>query len=145
MCKHTTARGGLGAWSPGIFCEFRGYEICFWDHFWANTMLLRGQTTEFHMYEYLPLLPIALYSTGFSFLIVCLSCKPHPSKVRLARLTICEAMDSNLQTPSNLIARIWWSYRRAWRQGLYRYPHLIGTHANTSFQLDQNPVQQYCM
>ena len=33
----------------------------------ANMMLLGGQTTEFHMYEYLP---IASYNTGFGFLIV---------------------------------------------------------------------------
>ena len=39
---------------------------------WVNT-LLGGQTTEFHMYEYLPFLPIASYNTGFSFLIVCYS------------------------------------------------------------------------
>ena len=30
-------------------------------------MLLGGQTTEFHTYEYLPFLPIASYSTGFGF------------------------------------------------------------------------------
>ena len=49
-------------------------------------MLVRGQMTEFHMYEYLPFLPIVSYSTGFGLLIVCLSRKPHPSQMRLARL-----------------------------------------------------------
>ena len=55
-------------------------------------MLLGGQTTEFHMYNYtlyLSILPIASYSTGFGFLIVCLSHNPHPSQMRLARLIVC--------------------------------------------------------
>ena len=56
--------------------KFRGYEIAF--HFWAKTMLLLGQTTEFYIHEYLPLWHIALYSTG----------KPQPLQLRLARLII---------------------------------------------------------
>ena len=51
-------------------------------------MLLGGQTTELHMYEYLPFLPIASYSTGFGFPVVRLSRKPHPSQMRLARLLV---------------------------------------------------------
>ena len=43
---------------------------CFFNQFWANTMLLRGQTTEFHMYEYPPSLLIASYRTGFGFTII---------------------------------------------------------------------------
>ena len=37
----------------------------FWDHFRASTMLLGAQMTEFHMYEYLPFLPIASYVSSF--------------------------------------------------------------------------------
>ena len=50
-----------------------------YNYFGAITMLLSGQITEFHMYEYLPFLPIASCSTGFGFPFVCLPHKPHPS------------------------------------------------------------------
>ena len=44
--------------------------------------------TEFHMYEYLPFQPLLLHSTGFSFPVVRLPCKLHPSQMRLARLIV---------------------------------------------------------
>lgn len=34
-------------------------------------------------------LPFMAYNTGFRFLIICLSCKPHLSHMRLARLSVC--------------------------------------------------------
>ena len=86
MRKHTTALG-LGAWFPRKILKFIGYEIAS-ETIWANTMLLGGQKTEFHMYEYLAFLPIASYSTGFDFPFVRLSHKPHPSQMRLARLIV---------------------------------------------------------
>ena len=69
MCKQATARG-CGGMLPQNFLEFRGYEIASKTIFGANMMLLGGQTTEFHMYEYLPFLPIASYNTGFGFPII---------------------------------------------------------------------------
>ena len=54
MCKHTTARGVWGHDPPEFLGEFsRGYEIASETNFWANTMLLGGQTTVFHVCEYL--------------------------------------------------------------------------------------------
>ena len=38
--------------------EFRGYEIASERIFWAKTMLLGGQTTEFRIHEYPPFLPM---------------------------------------------------------------------------------------
>ena len=40
------------------------------------------------MYEYLPFLCIASYSTGFGFLIVHLPCKAHPLLLRLVRIIV---------------------------------------------------------
>ena len=51
-------------------------------------MLLGGHMTEFQRSKYLPLLPIASYSTGFGFPIIHLSRKPHPSQMRLMWLII---------------------------------------------------------
>ena len=36
----------------------------------TKMMLLRGQTTQFDMHEYVPFLPVLPYSTGFGFPIV---------------------------------------------------------------------------
>ena len=49
-------------------------------------MLLGGQTTEFHIMNTYPFCPLHSIPTGFSFLIVHLSRKPHPSQMRLASL-----------------------------------------------------------
>ena len=72
-CVSTLQLGGVGHAPQEKCLEFRGYEIA------SDTMLLGGQTTEFHMYEYLPFLPIVSYSTGFGFPIVRLPHKLHPS------------------------------------------------------------------
>ena len=49
------------------FFEFSGYEIAPEAiAIQAKTMLLGGQTTELHMQDYPPFLPIVVYSSGFS-------------------------------------------------------------------------------
>ena len=58
--------GGAEGMLPQKFLEFRGYEIAS-ETILGQTMLLGGLMTEFHMHEYLPFLPIVLYSTGFGF------------------------------------------------------------------------------
>ena len=40
------------------------------------------------MYEYVPFLFIASYSTGFGFLVVHSPCKPHPLQMMLVRLIV---------------------------------------------------------
>ena len=65
-CVGTLQLGGLGACSLRKFLEFRGYKIAS-ETILGQTMLLGGPTTEFYMHEYLPFLPIALYTTGFGF------------------------------------------------------------------------------
>ena len=64
-CVSMLQERGLGS------CSLRRVQSlwdCFWDNFWVNAMLLRGQMTEFHMYEYLPSQSIASYTTGFGLL-----------------------------------------------------------------------------
>ena len=60
--QNATARGVWGACSPRNFLEFRGYEIA------SATILgpircFPEARQQFYMYEYLPFLSIALYST----------------------------------------------------------------------------------
>ena len=75
----------MGACSLRNFLKFRGYEIASETIFGPMQMLLGGKTTESHMYEYLP---IVLYSNGFGFPIVRVSCKPHPLQMKLVRLIV---------------------------------------------------------
>ena len=66
--------------------KFRGYEIAPETYIWANTMLLGGQTTEFHMNA---ILPIASYSAGVALRSsLLIGRKPHPSQVKFARLIV---------------------------------------------------------
>ena len=60
----------------------------FWDSFYGQCDASQRPDTEFHMYEYVPFLYIASYSTGFGFLVVHLPCKPHPLQMRLVRLIV---------------------------------------------------------
>ena len=61
---------------------FRGYEIASETlQFWANTMLLGGQTTEFHMNA---ILAIASYTNGVGLPIQFAG----PFAGELARLTV---------------------------------------------------------
>ena len=59
----------------------RGYEIVSETIFGQYDASRRPDDSftcmNIYMYEYLTL-STALYSTGFSFLIICLSCKTHP-------------------------------------------------------------------
>ena len=56
---YATARGVWGH-TPENFWGFRGYKCdCFCQRpFWANATLLKGQTTEFYMHEYLSFCPL---------------------------------------------------------------------------------------
>ena len=66
-------------------------------------MLLRGQMTEFYMHQHLPFLPVAPYSTGFSFPIVGYSHKPHPFVNHLEEWKIVRRLGlSHCSQPSRL-------------------------------------------
>ena len=55
---------GPGGMFPQENFEIQELWNWFWDQFWANTMLLGGQATEFHMNA---ILPIASYTNGVGF------------------------------------------------------------------------------
>ena len=61
MCKHAIARRVWGYVLPVNVWNLDAMRLLL-RQFWANTMLLKGLTTEFHMYEHLAFLPIASYN-----------------------------------------------------------------------------------
>ena len=65
VCKHTLAREVWGHAPQKIVEAMRLLLI----QFWAKTMLLGGQTTEFYTHKYLPFLPVSPNSS-FPFAII---------------------------------------------------------------------------
>ena len=63
MCKHETDRGASPP--PTKLLEFRGYEIASETILGPKTMLLEGQTTEFHMHEYIYLFRHIVLASSF--------------------------------------------------------------------------------
>ena len=63
-----TARRVWGHTPPENFLVFRGTKLLLRYHMQllGNTMLLVGQMTQFHMYNYLHFVPIVAYSTAAS-------------------------------------------------------------------------------
>ena len=79
VCISTLQLGGVGVWNLEAMRLLDRSRPLMGQH----NACQRPNDRVSHVF-----LPIAAYSTGFGFPIVCLSCKPHHSQMRLVRLII---------------------------------------------------------
>ena len=84
--------GDLRACSSEAFWNLEATRLLL-RPFWANVMLLGGQTTEFDMYGYLPYLPIASYpallAAFLAFHILCSIESTHTCTVK-CEISVCK-------------------------------------------------------
>ena len=111
-----------GAWGHAPPGKFWNWD-CFWDQLWANTMLLGGQTTEFHTNA---ILPIASYTNG-----VCLVLSSWPwisqrSEVILTSWVILGHLKATLDNPQGTKRPYLenWMYQIYWSEVVVFHTHL---------------------